>query len=98
MDEIGKRFVREIAAAIARAAAADRNVEAWREMAHAAGFDLNLPLEAAIASAIELKPRPAAAADTAPPPTVVPAFDLTPRDIRLLKSLRIGVDTVTEPA
>ena len=44
MREMEQRFVNEIAAAIARAAAEDTLVQAWREMAQAAGFRVGLPL------------------------------------------------------
>jgi hypothetical protein len=91
MDGIDQRFAKEIAAAIVRAAAGDGRVHAWREMAHAAGFTVTLPTEAALVSALEFTPLGSNEAQVplAPSP---PSFDLTPDDIRLLKILRIGVE------
>ena len=92
MREMEQRFVNEIAAAIARAAAEDTLVQAWREMAQAAGFRVGLPLEAALASALELTPLRLDEARIPQPPSSC-AFDLTAEDVRLLKSLHIGVES-----
>ena len=98
MDDISKRIAGEIAAAIAKAAAADSRVEAWREIAEAAGFEVTLSLEAAIASGVELSRLPADRRPAPVSPMPVPVFDLTATDLRLLKSLHISVDRATEPA
>jgi len=95
MPGMERRFAKEIAAAIARAAAQNSLVQAWRELAQAAGFEVTLPLEAALASGVEVTPL-GLAEERLPSPPSADSFHLTAMDIRLLKSLRIGVERPSE--
>src|SRR6185436_6398455 len=48
MDDVVNRFARELADAIAAAVAGDPQVEACREKARAAGFEMKVTLEAVV--------------------------------------------------
>ena len=93
MDEVVNRFARELADAIAAAVADDPKVEACREKARAAGFEMRVTLEAVVgfisrsnAGAMTKVPTPA---------RVVPvrrSLGMTANDRRFLRSLRIAAD------
>jgi hypothetical protein len=97
MDDVVNRFARELADAIAGAVADDPRVEACRERARAAGFEMRVTLEAVVgfvnrndANAIARVPTSA---------RVVPArraFEMTANDRRFLRSLRIAATETTE--
>jgi hypothetical protein len=97
MDSLVNQLARELTDAIAAAVADDARVEACREKARAAGFDLKVSLEAVIGfsnrpgtgPAREKTSRKAAAAAARSP------FEMSANDRRFLKSLRISAD---EPA
>ncbi len=99
MDEVVNRFARELADAIAAAVADDPRVEACREKARAAGYEMRVTLEAVVgfvsrsnAGAVTKVPTPA---------RVVPArraFAITANDRRFLRSLRIAADEVKPEA
>lgn len=98
MDDVVNRFARELANAIAEAVAGDPNVEACREKARAAGFEMKLTLEAEVGFAE--KPRTAAVAD-APGKSkrtgrVRRSLEVTASDRRFLRSLRIAADAAAE--
>jgi hypothetical protein len=100
MDDVVNRFARELADAIAAAVAENPQVEACREKARAAGFEMKLTLEAVVG--FVSRSRTAALTKvTAPARAVVPqprrAFDVTANDRRFLRSLRIAADETTEP-
>ncbi len=94
MDDLVNRLAREVVDAIAAALAADPRVEACREKARAAGYDLRLSLEAVIGFA----GRAPATPDGRPvrPSRTRPArafeFEINANDRRFLRSLRIAVD------
>ena len=98
MDDVVNRFARELADAIAAAVAENREVEACRERARAAGYEMKITLEAVVGlvtRAQEKEKRPAVSA-TVPAPTRAlvrrkPA-ELTANDRRFLRSLRIAAD------
>ncbi len=97
MDDVVNRFARELADAIAGAVADDPKVEACRERARAAGFEMRLTLEAVVGFMSRTDPNAVARVPT--PPRVVPAqpsFDVTANDRRFLRSLRIAADETTE--
>ena len=97
MDEVVNRFARELADAIAAAVADDPKVEACREKARAAGFEMRVTLEAVVgfisrsnAGAMTKVPTPA---------RVVPvrrSLGMTANDRRFLRSLRIAADETQE--
>ncbi len=99
MDEAVNRFARELADAIAAAVAQDGRVEACRQKARAAGYEMRVTLEAVVG--FMSRAQGAAAkepARVATPPRVVPArrTEMTASDRRFLRSLRIAADETTE--
>jgi hypothetical protein len=93
MDDTMSRLARELANAVAAAVAADPQVEACRERARAAGYELQVSLEAVVGFAS----RQASGADAATPPSVPrQAFEISQKDRRFLKSLRIAPDDPVE--
>jgi hypothetical protein len=103
MDDIVTRFARELADAIAAAVAENPQVEACREKARAAGFEMKVTLEAVVGFASRSQPQTAALAKVVAPPRpareVQPkrTFEVTANDRRFLRSLRIAADETTEP-
>jgi hypothetical protein len=98
MDDVN-RFARELADAIAAAVAENSKVEACRERARAAGYELRLSLEAVVGFVSREKEKSGALARVSTPARVVPAqrsFDITANDRRFLRSLRIAADETTE--
>ncbi|HKY23147.1 MAG TPA: hypothetical protein VJM31_18170 [Vicinamibacterales bacterium] len=96
MDDTVNRLARELADAIAAAVADDPQVEACREKARAAGFEMKVTLEAVVGfvnrttttekgGAIVKVPAPAKVAARK-------AQDMTANDRRFLRSLRIAAD------
>ena len=100
MDSLMNQLARELTEAISAAVAADANVEACREKARAAGYDVRVSLEAVIGfSSTDRK----AARRAAPPRRTgattsagAGAFEMSANDRRFLKSLRISADEPTE--
>ena len=108
MDDVVNRFARELADAIAVAVAENPQVEACREKARAAGFEMKLTLEAVVgfvsrsqAGALAKVAAPARAAGAAGNASVVQQprrnFEVTANDRRFLRSLRIAADETAEP-
>ena len=103
MDDVN-RFARELADAIAAAVAADPQVEACRERARAAGFEMRVSLEAVVGfmSRENSEGRDKAAAavtKVSTPARLLPpqrTFDITANDRRFLRSLRIAADATPE--
>jgi hypothetical protein len=101
MDDVVNRFARELADAIAAAVAENAQVEACREKARAAGFEMKVTLEAVVGfvnrtqtsalAKVTAQPRPAR--DLQPRRT----FEVTANDRRFLRSLRIAADETAEP-
>jgi hypothetical protein len=99
MDDVVNRFARELADAIAAAVAEDPQVEACREKARAAGFEMKVTLEAVVGFAS--RSHSAARNKVTTPARVVPppkrSLEVTANDRRFLRSLRIAADETTEP-
>ena len=99
MDSLVNQLARELTDAIAAAVADDARVEACREKARAAGFDVKVSLDAVInfgsrtGQPREKSSRKAAAAAAAA--AARSTFEMSANDRRFLKSLRISAD---EPA
>jgi len=97
MDDVVNRFARELADAIAAAVAENPQVEACREKARAAGFEMKVTLEAVVGFAS----RSQSAAPNKAPARVVPQskrnLEVSANDRRFLRSLRIAADETTEP-
>ena len=99
MDDVTNRLAREMADAIAAAVADDQRVEACREKARAAGYELRVTLEAVVGFAGRTKPGgPAQARQGKPRPrTQQPqSVEISANDRRFLRSLRIAADEPTE--
>ena len=101
MDDVVNRFARELADAIAAAVADNPQVEACREKARSAGFEMKVTLEAVVgfvsrsqASALAKIPAAARPAREAQPRRTL---EVTANDRRFLRSLRIAADETTEP-
>jgi hypothetical protein len=94
MDDIVNRLARELADAIAAAVADDPQVEACREKARAAGFEMRVTLEAVVGFVNRTNATGGAIAKVATPAKVVAArrVDMTANDRRFLRSLRIAAD------
>jgi hypothetical protein len=100
MDDVVNRFARELADAIAEAVAEDPEVEACRERARAAGYEMHVTLEAVVGfitrSQAKMTEPPGKIQRTSP---AKPGSNLarvkagiTPNDGRFLRSLRISSD------
>ena len=96
MDDVVNRFARELADAIAAAVAENPEVEACRERARAAGYEMKVTLEAVVGflrrgqdkgAAVPANVSAASRA-LAPRQTV----EMTANDRRFLRSLRIAAD------
>jgi hypothetical protein len=101
MDDVVNRMARELSDAIAAAVAEDARVEAVRERARAAGFEMKVSLEAVIGFVNRTQPgavaRPAQPQQKAlPPPQQRRQFEISANDKRFLRSLRIAADETQE--
>jgi hypothetical protein len=100
MDDVVNRFARELADAIAAAVAENPQVEACREKARAAGFEMKVTLEAVVgfvnrsqnAALAKVPAQPRPAREVQPRRT----FEVTANDRRFLRSLRIAADETAE--
>ena len=98
MDDVVNRFARELADAIAAAVADNPQVEACREKARAAGFEMKVTLEAVVGfvnrSQSHTIPKVPAPARVVQPRRTL---EVTANDRRFLRSLRIAADETAEP-
>ena len=96
MDDVVNRFARELADAIAAAVAENPEVEACRERARAAGFEMKVTLEAVVGFMARAQDKDKNGTGDAPATSraLVPrkAADMTANDRRFLRSLRIAAD------
>jgi len=94
VDEAVNRYARELIDAINAAVAQDAAVQACRDRARAAGFELKISLEAVVG--VEGRNQPVArtgAAALPAPRRLMPAerpYEITAADRRFLRSLRIA--------
>ena len=105
MDDVVNRFARELADAIAAAVAENPQVEACREKARAAGFEMKVTLEAVVgfvsrsqSSALAKITTPVRPGRSATTGEAQPRrnFEVTANDRRFLRSLRIAADETAE--
>ena len=98
MDDVVNRMARELSDAIAAAVAEDPRVEACRERARAAGFEMKVSLEAVIGFVNRSTPgaltrvtasQKAARAERR-------SLEMSANDRRFLRSLRIAADETQE--
>jgi hypothetical protein len=102
MDDVVNRFARELADAIAAAVAENAQVEACREKARAAGFEMKVTLEAVVGFVSRAQTAALAKVTTTPARPVREvqprrSFEVTANDRRFLRSLRIAADETAEP-
>ena len=95
MDDVVNRFARELADSIAAAVSESAQVEACRERARAAGYEMKVNLEAVVG--FVNRGQPAAEEDGQKQTALVKAaprkpFDITVNDRRFLRSLRIAAE------
>ena len=100
MDDVVNRLARELSDAISAAVADDARVEAARERARAAGFEMKVSLEAIIgfmnrSSSTALTKVGTAVIKTAKAVDRSP-FEISANDKRFLRSLRIAADEAQE--
>jgi hypothetical protein len=99
MDDVVNRLARELSDAIAAAVADDPRVEACRERARAAGFEMKVSLEAVIGF-VNRTASGALTRQAAPQQQKALAqrrnFDISANDKRFLRSLRIASDETQE--
>jgi len=108
MDDVVNRMAKELSDAIAAAVGEDARVEACREKARAAGFEMRVSLEAVIGfvnrtqqGALTRAMVPAAAQQqqktaAVPVPQQRRQFEISANDRRFLRSLRIAADETQE--
>jgi hypothetical protein len=100
MDDVVNRMARELSDAIAAAVAEDPRIEACRERARAAGFEMKVSLEAVIGFMNRTTPGALAKVGTLPQKSVRTAdrrnFEISANDKRFLRSLRIAADETQE--
>jgi hypothetical protein len=97
MDDVN-RYARELADAIAAAVAESAQVEACRERARAAGYEMKVTLEAVVGF-VHRDKGANATTKVSTPARLVPAqraMEITANDRRFLRSLRIAADETTE--
>lgn len=94
MDDVPNRFARELADAISAAVAQSADVERCRERVRAAGYHLQLSLEATVGFSAADGDDTAAGGESSPAPDLeaLPPFEITADDRRFLRSLRIAAD------
>jgi hypothetical protein len=100
MDDVVNRMAKELSDAIAAAVGEDARVEACRERARAAGFEMRVSLEAVIGFVNRTQPGALARATAVPQQKALPpqrrAFEISANDRRFLRSLRIASDETQE--
>ncbi len=97
MDDVVNRFARELADAIAAAVSSSAEVEACRERARAAGYEMKVNLEAVVGfvnrgQAAEGAAQPARVGATARALLPRKPYEMTVNDRRFLRSLRIAAE------
>jgi len=97
MDPVVNQLARDMVEAISAAVADDARVEACRERAREAGYDVKISLEAAIGFAGHVQGAGSGIVSGVKAlPSARPPIEMTSNDRRFLKSLRISADEPTE--
>jgi hypothetical protein len=100
MDDVVNRLARELSDAIAAAVAEDPRIEAVRERARAAGFEMKVSMEAVIGFMSRATPGALAKIGPVPQKAARAAerrnFEISANDKRFLRSLRIAADETQE--
>ena len=97
MEDVVNRLARELADAIAAAVSDNPKVEACREKARAAGYEIKVSLEAVVGFVSRTQSNALAKVNAS---RAVPAkrahFEMSANDRRFLRSLRIAADEAKE--
>ena len=96
MDDVVNRLARELSETIAAAVADDPRVEACREKARAAGYEMRVTLEAVIGFASRTAAGASAKSGKAAKARPVRPMEMSANDRRFLRSLRIAADESVE--
>jgi hypothetical protein len=102
MDDVVNRMAKELSDAIAAAVGEDARVEACRERARAAGFEMKVSLEAVIGFVSRNQTGALTRAAVPAQQKALPAaqqrrqFEISANDRRFLRSLRIAADETQE--
>ena len=109
MDDVVHRLAREVAEAIGAGVSEDPRVEACREKARAAGYEIKISLEAVIGfgsrdgsetlakvAAPTTKSKPGQSDAKSTPSVPQTQTEITANDRRFLRSLRIAVDEMSQ--
>ncbi len=94
MDSMMNQLARELTEAVSAAVANDARVEACREKARAAGFDMRVSLEAVVA--FSSRDAASAKAHSGRRSGTRSGLEMSANDRRFLKSLRIAADEAAE--
>ena len=94
MDSLMNQLARELTEAVSSAVANDARVEACREKARAAGFDMRVSLDAVVS--FQSRDEKSAKSTSGRRASGRSAFEMSANDRRFLKSLRIAADEATE--
>jgi hypothetical protein len=92
MDDVVNRLARELADAIGEAVTEDPNVEACREKARAAGYEMRVSLEAVVGFGNASETPESVEEET--PEDHSRQIEITANDRRFLRSLRIATDEI----
>jgi hypothetical protein len=94
-DDVVNRLARELADAIGAAVTEDAKVEACRERARAAGYEMRVSLEAVVG--FGSTSQTLAKVETSPPSeNRGHPIEITANDRRFLRSLRIATDEISQ--
>jgi len=94
MDSVMKQLARELTDAVSAAVSKDARVEACREKARAAGYDMRVSLEAVVS--FTSRDAPSGSKSSSRRSKDKSGLDMSANDRRFLKSLRIAADEPTE--
>ena len=92
MDDVVNRLARELAEAIGAAVTEDPNVEACREKAREAGYEMRVSLEAVVGFGNASQTLETVEPD--PEEEQSQSMEITANDRRFLRSLRIATDEI----
>ena len=97
MDNVVNRLARELAEAIGSAVTVDPKVEACREKARAAGYEMRVSLEAIVGFGCVTNSQALTKISTTSQPVErSQRMSMTANDRRFLRSLRIAADEISE--
>ena len=94
MDDVVNRLARELADAIGEAVSEDPNVEACREKARAAGYEMRVSLEAVVGFGSTSETLDKVETETVSDEDRGHPIEITANDRRFLRLLRIATDEI----